>query len=73
MKRCQIQDRQATERSEKMEFLALSVVHLFASCGQKMISQLLMRAFFDQAAHFFDLQGQMMSQTRTNSMPNLAL
>ena len=40
-----------------------------------MFSQLLvwlMRAFLDQAAHVFDLQGQMMSHTRTNSMPNLA-
>ena len=32
----------------------------------------LKRAFLDQAAHVFDLQCQMMSQTRTYSMPNLA-
>ena len=40
-----------------------------------MFSQLLvwlMRAFLDQAARVFDLQGQMMSHTRTNSTPNLA-
>ena len=32
-----------------------------------------MGTFFDQAAHVFDLQGQMMSQTKTNIVPNLAL
>ena len=37
--------------------------------GRKMLSQLLMSAFLDQAAHVFDLKGQ--SQTRTYSMPNL--
>ena len=35
------------------EFLAL-FVHLFVSCGGKMLPQLLIRAFLDQVDHVFD-------------------
>ena len=63
--KCQMQD---IERSKKLGDLTL-FTRFDASCVRKMLSQFLMRAFLDQAAHVFDLKGQ--SQTRTYSMPNL--
>ena len=53
---------QDIERSKKLGDLTL-FTQFIASCGRKMLSQLLMRAFLDQAAHVFNLKGQ--SQTRT--------
>ena len=62
---------QDIERSKKLGDLTL-FIQFVASCSRKMLSQLLMRAFLDQAAHvlYLALRAKA-SQTRTYSMPNL--
>ena len=51
---------QDMERSKKLGDLTL-FTQFVASCSRKMLSQLLMRAFLDQAAHVFNLKGPIKS------------